>query len=385
MQAMIRTATIKTPRLLSLDVLRGATVAVMVLVNNAGDGSVSYAQLRHSVWNGCTLTDVVFPLFLFIVGSSIALSFSARRQHGDSRSAIARQMLRRALTIFALGLLLNALPHFNLGELRYYGVLQRIALCYVLAGAVYLFGGAAACAVASVAALVGYWLLLTHVPVPGFGVPGASIEVLDRYGNLAAWLDRSMVPQAHLYRHSFYDPEGLLSTLPALANTFFGVLSAVWLRSARPAWQRASALMACGLASMAGGLLWAGSFPLNKRLWTSSFALFTAGIAMALLALLFWYVDVRKKQEGRLNPLLKPWLVFGTNALTAYVLSEVLAVVLAAIPVRSGEDLQQLLFRLLPSWLGPPPFVSMLYSILFVCVCYLPVWELYRRRIFLKL
>ncbi len=371
-------------RLISLDVLRGLTVAVMILVNNAGDGAVSYAQLRHSVWNGCTLTDVVFPLFLFIVGASIALSFAARVERGAGRSAIVLQMLRRAATIFALGLLLNALPAFHLGELRYYGVLQRIALCYVLAGAVYLFGGAAGCVVTAAVALVGYWLLMTYVPVPGFGMPGASIEVLDRYGNLAGWLDRSMVPQAHLYRHSFYDPEGLLSTLPALANTLLGVLAAVWLRTARPTWLRACGLLVCGMVSMAAGLLWSQSFPLNKRLWTSSFALFTSGIAMALLAALFWVIDGRNEQQ-RPGVWMKPWQVFGTNALTAYVLSEVLAVGLAAVAVGGGENLQQMLFRLLPTWIGPPPLVSMVYSVLFVCVCYVPVWMLYRRRIFVKL
>jgi predicted acyltransferase len=293
-------------------------------------------------------------------------------------------MLRRSLTIFVLGLLLNALPNFHFGELRYYGVLQRIALCYALAGVVYLFSGVAGCVVTAAIALVGYWFLLTHVSVPGFGLPGASIEILDRYGNLTAWLDRLIVPQAHLYRHSSYDPEGLLSTLPALANTLLGVLSAVWLRNMRPARQRAIVLLACGLVLMEGSLLWSQNFPLNKRLWTSSFALFTSGIGMAVLALLFWYIDGNKKQDAQHNFWMKPWLVFGTNALTAYVLSEVLAVALAAIPVRGG-NLQQLLFHLLPSWLGPPPFVSVLYSVLFVCVCYLPVWQLYRRRIFVKL
>jgi len=382
---MVRAPMMKTPRMLALDVLRGLTVALMILVNNAGDGSVSYAQLRHSVWNGCTLTDVVFPLFLFIVGSSIALSFSARLHHGTTKSAIALQMLRRGLTIFLLGLLLNALPLFHLGELRYYGVLQRIALCYALAGVVYLFGGVVGCVVMAAIALIAYWFLLTHVSVPGFGLPGASIQILDRYGNLAAWLDRSMVPQAHLYRHSSYDPEGLLSTLPSLANTLFGVLAGVWLQTVRPVWQRVSALLGCGLVAVVVGMLWAQTFPLNKRLWTSSFALFTSGIAMVLLAMLFWSIDAKKKQESPPHFWLRPWLVFGTNALTAYVLSEVLAVVLAAIPIRSDESLQQLLFRLLPHWLGPSPFVSMLYSVLFVCVCYVPVWWLYRRKIFVKL
>jgi predicted acyltransferase len=375
----------KSTRLLSLDVMRGVAVALMILVNNAGDGSVSYSQLRHSVWNGCTLADVVFPLFLFIVGSSMVLSFCVQLEHATPRSAIALQMLRRAVTIFALGLLLNALPHFELAQLRYYGVLQRIALCYTLAGSVFLFSGAMGCAVAVAISLIGYWLLLTHVPVPGFGLPGASIESLDRYGNLAAWLDRWLVPQSHLYRHGSYDPEGLLSTLPALANTLLGALSALWLRSARPALQRAYVLLCCGFISIAAGLRWAQTFDLNKRLWTSSFALFTSGIAMSVLALLFWHIDVKKMRHGQHGHPVKPWVVFGTNALTAYVLSEVLAAVLTAIPVRTGENLQQLLFRLLPSRLGPPPFVSMVYSVLFVCVCYLPLEALYRRRIFVKL
>jgi predicted acyltransferase len=357
----------------------------MILVNNAGDGDVSYAQLRHSVWNGCTLTDVVFPLFLFIVGSSIALSFGARLQHGASKSSIAERMVRRALTIFALGLLLNALPYFQWGELRYYGVLQRIALCYALAGAIYLFGGVAACGIAAVVALAGYWLLLTHVPVPGFGLPGSSIQVLDRYGNLTAWLDRALVPRAHLYHHSFYDPEGLLSTLAALANTLLGVLAAVWLRTARPAWSKAATLLASGAILVATGLLWSHRLPLNKRLWTSSFSVFTSGIAMALLALLFWSIDDRRTASTPRTHVLKPWLVFGTNALTAYAFSEVLAIALSAIPIRTGENLQQLLYALLPKSLGPPPLVSLLYSILFVCVCYVPVWELYRRKIFVRL
>jgi predicted acyltransferase len=228
-------------------------------------------------------------------------------------------------------------------------------------------------------------LLLTHVPVPGFGLPGSSIQVLDRYGNLAAWLDRAMVPRAHLYRQSFYDPEGLLSTLSALANTLFGVLAAAWLQSVRPAWKKASALLGSGVFLIAGGLLWSHTLPLNKRLWTSSFSIFTSGIAIILLALLFWSIDDRRSESTQSSHLLKPWLVFGTNALSAYVLSEVLAIGLSAVPIRSGGNLQQLLYRLLPSRLGPPPLVSLVYSILFVSVCYLPVRELYRRRIFVKL
>lgn len=371
----------RAPRLVSLDVLRGVTVALMILVNNAGDGAVSYPQLRHSAWNGCTLTDLVFPSFLFIVGASIALAFSVRISQGASKRSILLQSAKRAVLIFLIGLLLNALPFFHLANLRVYGVLQRIALCYLLVAALYLAGGTCHCAAATGVALVGYWFLMRHVPVPGFGMPGVDVPVLDRSANLAAWLDRSLIPSAHLYHRGVYDPEGLLSTLPALATTLLGLLAMRWLQTAAPSRKRSLLLGATGLTLLLLGLLWNTSFPLNKRLWTSSFVLFTGGIAIALFALLHWALDgPRQWRKG-----IAPWLVFGTNALSAYVLSEVLAACLAAIPFPGAANLQQTLYRLLPQWLGPPPLVSLIYSILFVAVCFIPILFLYRRRIFIKL
>jgi predicted acyltransferase len=379
---MVPLATTKTPRLLSLDVLRGMIVALMILANNAGDGTVSYAQLRHSIWDGCTLTDFIFPAFLFIVGCSVDLSLGARLLHA-SRGAVLRQVLRRAVLIFAIGLTLNALPN-HLHDLRVFGVLQRIALCYLATSIIYLWGGIRGCALAAVLALLGYWILLTRVPVPGFGLPGVDVTLLDPQGNLSAWLDRTLLSPKHLYHNSFYDPEGLLSTVPAVATTVLGVLAAAWLRTRRPLLERSTVLLGWGLALTASGLLWSWSLPLNKRLWTGSFVLFTGGAATAALALLALAID-NVQQLHRFGRIWRVWLPFGMNALMAYIFSELLAILLGVIPVSSEANLQQALFRALPGWLGSASDRSVIYSVMFVIVCYLPAVFLYRRRIFVKL
>jgi predicted acyltransferase len=383
------------PRLIALDLLRGLTVAGMILVNTAGDGSVSYPQLRHSVWNGCTFTDLVFPMFLFIMGVSLALSFSARLRKGAPRRQVALQVLRRSAVIVVLGLVLNALSNPHLATLRYCGVLQRIGVCYLVASLVALWLGTRGAAVVAAVALAGYWLLLTHVRVPGFGYPGVSMPVLDPVGNLASYLDRAILPQAHRYHFSFYDPEGILSTIPAIASTLLGVLTAAWLGASATvsvtvaARRRRLGLLAlAGLCSMAAGLAWAhAGFPFNKRLWTSSYVLWTGGISITLLALLSLAVD--QPATDRPTPLFTtfftPWLAFGTNALSAYIFSEVLAIVLDAIPVPGYGTLQHWLYLRIPAGLASAPNRSLLFSLLYVGVCLAPVWWLYRRRIFIKL
>jgi predicted acyltransferase len=374
-------------RLVSLDVLRGLTVAFMILVNNAGDGSASFAQLRHSAWNGCTLTDLVFPLFLFIMGVSMTLSFEGRLTKGTAKSRIALQAAKRAALIFLLGLTLNALPFFHLGTLRYCGVLQRIGICYLLAALLLLVARIRGVALVTVVATTGYWLLMAYALVPGFGRSGLELGILNPMGNLASALDRLVIPREHLYHQGFYDPEGLLSTLPALATVLFGVLTAAWLRRKGETTQQKLAVLAlCAGVLIVLGITWNASFPINKRLWTSSYVLLCAGIAMGLLASVAWVVDKsgwfrREWLRGSLTP----WLAFGTNALTAYIFSEVLSIALGSIPLAGYGNVQRFTFELLPAWLGSPSLRSFLWSLLFTGVCFLPVLWLYRRRIFIKL
>ncbi|MBV8833456.1 MAG: DUF1624 domain-containing protein [Acidobacteriaceae bacterium] len=384
--APISTATapksIDKQRILSLDALRGLTVALMILVNNAADGASSYRQLRHSVWNGCTLTDVVFPLFLFIMGVSTAISFQSRIVKGANHGEIMRQVLRRTALIILIGLALNALPIPNLATLRYFGVMQRIGLCYVASAlALLAFRPKGVMLIAGLSVL-GYWLLLTKVPVPGFGLPGTDVPILDPKGNFASYIDRLLIPQSHRYHFSFYDPEGILSTLPAIASTCLGVLTGIWItRRDVPTPRKLAAMLVMALLLTSCGLAWSQSFPLNKRLWTSSYVLFTAGISLALLTFLMWIVD----EKRLLRRSLEPFLAFGANALTAYVFSEVLSIALGSIPMRRFGTLQACLYHLIPTALGSAAFRSLIWSILFVIFCWLPVFYLRRRRIVVKL
>src|SRR5882757_3089823 len=236
---MIQTSLMTTTvpqRVLSVDVLRGITIAFMILVNDPGDWSHVYSQLDHAKWNGWTLTDLVFPTFLFLIGMSIIFSIQSRIARGDSRLALAGHIVRRAAIIFAIKIFLSAYPHFHLTHLRIYGVLTRIALCYLCAGLICLITRKIShLALITAALLIGYWALMRFVPVPGFGVPTHDIPLLDQTGNLAAWIDRGISSFAlrtiHLGRlyNGTRDPEGLLSTLPAIATTLIGSIAALWL------------------------------------------------------------------------------------------------------------------------------------------------------------
>jgi len=355
-------------RLVSLDVFRGATIAAMILVNNPGS-SAAYGPLKHARWNGWTPTDLIFPFFLFIVGVSLVFSFASRLRRGDSRRALALHTLRRSATIFAVGLLLNGLPHFTLATWRIPGVLQRIAIAYLAAAVITLYSRTNARIAWIAALLVGYWALMRFVPVPGYGTPNVDIPLLHPNANLAAYLDRKLM-FGHLWEGT-RDPEGVLSTLPAIATALLGVLTGEWLRSSQSPTRKAAAMLAAGVAGIGAGELWGVWFSINKNLWTSSYVLFTAGCALVCLAICYWATDV-KLLRGRWT---WPFIIFGTNAIAAYVISEVLG---------GSFGWKERIFQRTLAHVGPPAFASLLYSLAVVGACFLPVWWMYRKQVFLK-
>jgi predicted acyltransferase len=371
-------------RLVSLDLFRGATIAFMIIVNNQ-DEEVAYWPLKHARWNGWTATDLVFPFFLFIVGVALAFSFAGRLRRGESRGTLVAHVVRRGLILFAIGFLLHGFSAgFHLDHWRVYGVLQRIAICYAISAVLVLYSGnSRRLAGIATVCLAGYWLLMRYVPVPGFGVPSRDVPLLDPDRNLAAWLDRKLL-MGHLYEGT-RDPEGVLSTIPALSTSLLGVLTGQWLRSRRDMTQKAAGMFVAGLIGVGLGEFFNLWFPINKKLWTSSYVLLTAGLALMSLALLYWLVD-GKRWRG---PWTRPFVILGTNAIAAYVLAELLGVFLAAVNFRlAGSEtvsLGELIYRHWFVPLGSPPNASLFFSLALLLVCFLAMWVLYRKRIFIKI
>jgi predicted acyltransferase len=401
-----------TTRITSIDALRGLTIAFMILVNDPGDWDHVYAPLDHAPWNGFTPTDLVFPTFLFLVGCSIVFSISSRLAKGVPRMTIALQILRRATTIFAIKMFLSAYPHFHFTNLRIYGVLTRIALCYLIGGLIFLYVRSAKALIATtVTLLLGYWLLMRFVPIPGLGTPVRDFPILDPDRNLAAWIDRAMshftLTTIHLGRlyQKTRDPEGLLSTIPAVATTLFGILAALYLRHTSSPnlsnpiggphvslLKRGFALPLAGIVSLAIGLLWNPWFPINKNLWTSSYVFFAGGWCLLLLALFYWLFDaLQLQQRSRVaRAILWPFVVYGSNAIAAFVISELIVLTLIAwrLPSAAPGVRRQTAWSWLYTHLfaahGSTANTSLVFAVAYVVVCFLPNWLLWRRKIFLR-
>src|SRR5881296_319828 len=349
-------------RLRSLDAFRGLTIAAMVLVNNPGTWAAVYAPLTHARWHGLTPTDVIFPFFLFIVGVAIPLS----------RPTVGR-VLRRAAIIFALGLVLNGLPRFDWATIRIPGVLQRIAVCYLVAALLFLTTGWRTQAIVTAALLLGYWGAMTLVPVPGHGAGDLGPE-----GNLAAWLDRAVLGPHVLRLTRVYDPEGILSTVPAVATTLLGVLTGQWLTNARARSVTVVGMVLAGAVACLVGVVWGLVFPVNKALWTSSYAMLTAGLALLVFAACYAAIELRGWRRWA-----APFVVLGVNALLLFFLSTLVARVLTLIEV-GGATLQQTIFvRAFAPWAAPVN-ASLAYAVAYLLAWWAVMWLLYRARVRLR-
>ena len=373
-------------RLLSLDVARGITIAFMIMVNNNG-GSGSWGFMNHADWNGLTATDLVFPTFVFVMGISVVFAIEGRLAGGATRGQLVRHAVQRAAILCLLGIVVNSFPFFELDHMRFYGVLQRIAVCYLAVSLLYLWDPRAwPMAAALVLALVGYWVLVRWVPVPGAGVPGRDVPFMDVRQNLVSWIDRQLFPY-HLYRdvpdHNVRDPEGLLSDLPAIGTALMGMLTGLWLRTRRSIPAKARGLAGAAVASLALGYGWALWFPLNKNMWTSSYVLVAGGYSLVLLTIAFWAVEQRGWREGWTWI----WLVLGSNAIAAYMFSELLPGVLRNVHFMSGgnrTDVITFVFDHVFAHIPDPGWAAFAYSITYTAVCFVPIWALFRKRVFWK-
>ena len=343
----------------------------MILVNNPGTWSAVYPQLVHAEWNGWTYTDTIFPFFLFVAGVSMALSFARRRAAGSAAGTLARHLAGRAAAIIGLGLVLGLVSFFAFHKehMRFPGVLQRIGVCVLVAGAIFLFGGARAAAASAMVLLLGYWALMSTGP-------------FDPEGNLAARIDHAVFG-AHTWKPG-WDPEGLLSTLPAIATMLLGVLVGERLRTSARPMRKIRELFAAGAIATTAGLLWGQVFPINKSLWTSSYALLMSGLACVSLAACVWAVDVREWKRWA-QPLV--WL--GRNAIAAFTLSTLGAIALIAIKVAGPEgkprSLWTAIYRTAFDRFADPRLGSLLFALAYLGFWLTVFGVLHRRRIFIRL
>jgi predicted acyltransferase len=372
-------------RLLSLDVFRGLTVAAMILVNNPGSWAHIYAPLRHAEWHGCTPTDLIFPFFLFIVGVSISYALGSKKGY-KSHSKLIFTALKRALILFGLGLFLNLFPKVFTDPMEAFqtvripGVLQRIAVVFFITAVIFIKTSPKTQLRILIGILLAYWAMMTLIPVPGVGFAN-----LEKETNLGAWLDRTLLTEAHLWRSAkTWDPEGIFSTLPAIGTGIFGLLIGTWLkRKDKEESVKISWMFSIGILAVILGLIWDLCFPINKALWTSSFVLYAGGLATIGLALCYWLIDVQGYKKGT-----TPFVVYGINAITVFFLSGLIPRILTMIKVNMPDGTvltsREWLYESFYSPYFSPINASLAGAVTFILIWLGILWWMYSRKIIIK-
>jgi predicted acyltransferase len=359
-------------RLMSLDAFRGFTIAAMIMVNNPGSWSHVYAPLLHKPWHGITVTDLIFPFFLFIVGVSIALAYTKRVEAGIPKGDMYKKIIWRSVKIFAVGIFLSLYPKFNFEELRVAGVLQRIAIVFLVCAILFLSVRWKKQATIGVALLILYWLAMVLIPIPGYGKP-----MLEPGINLSAWIDSYLLP-GRMWQKT-WDPEGLFSTLPAIATGITGMLTGTLIVSKKTREEKIIWMFTAGFIALAIGHVWSWQFPLNKNIWTSSFVMVTSGLAALTLATSMYLVDVVGYRK-----IAHPGVVFGSNAITVYVLAGVFGYLFSGLPM-GGASLNVHFMNFLTGLGFEPKFSSFLFAFLYIGLFYIPAWVMHKKKIFIKL
>lgn len=367
-------------RIESLDVFRGITIFGMILVNNPGSWEFIYAPLRHAEWHGITPTDLVFPFFLFIVGTAIPFALSKYREGEDLNRAVFLKIFRRALMIFLLGILLSATPAFDLENLRIPGVLQRIAICYLICSLLFLRFDWKALLGISVGILLFYYAVMRFVSVPGCEVT----SIADKACNLSAYIDRLVLGTNHIWSLSkVYDPEGILSTLPAIVSTLCGVFTGLWFRAKRGRFETVSGLLFFGVSLSIAGWFLSLFYPLNKALWTGSYVIITTGAALSILGCCYWLIDINGMKRWSF-----PFHVFGVNALALYVGAEMFAKLIDSVGryTESGElvSLKTMVFESYRGFFSTPELASLMFALSIVTFWFVIMWILYKNEIYIK-
>jgi predicted acyltransferase len=366
-------------RLLSLDVFRGATIAAMILVNNPGDWGHVYAPLLHAEWHGWTFTDTIFPFFLFIVGVAIVFAFSKKLSAETPIKDVYFKIVRRTLILFGLGLFLSAFPFFNLSILRIPGVLQRIAVCYFIASVIFLNSSWKGQLAWGVGLLFAYWGIMAWIPVPEIGA-----GLYEQGSNFSNYLD-SIILKGHMWSHTkTWDPEGIVSTLPAISTTLFGVLTGHWLKSNKTPLEKTTGMVVYGNIILFIGLFWSNWLPINKSIWTSSYSVTMAGLALICLGICYYFIDVKGVKRG-----IQPAIVYGVNAITVFVLSGIIGKLLYLITYTTADGEQATIgnwiyHTFFSSWLSDYN-ASLAYAITFIIIMYLLMLILYKKKIFIKI